>query len=291
MREDVRMCVSATAAKGLCMAFLLLPLTTSPVPAQSQQRAAEVYSTAIEDNSFFIEEAYNQEDRVIQHISNALLSLTPEQQLLYTFTEEVPVGGQSHQLSLTLPISFINPSNRVMAGDLLVNYRYQLFGGDDDWCALAPRFSLILPTGSVSNETGTGVVGAQINIPASKRLSESFVAHVNAGFTLLPRAKQRLESGVEARRSLTITIVGGSLIWLADPDFNVMLEYLTAFSTRPPGDPEGGLSVGTIINPGVRYALNLGSLQIVPGLGFPLTIEGGDTRLGVFLYLSFEHPY
>lgn len=31
---------------------------------------AQNYSKAIEDNSFFIEEAYNQESRVVQHIFN-----------------------------------------------------------------------------------------------------------------------------------------------------------------------------------------------------------------------------
>ena len=35
---------------------------------------AQEFTKAIEDNSYFIEEAYNQEDHVVQHISNATRS-------------------------------------------------------------------------------------------------------------------------------------------------------------------------------------------------------------------------
>jgi hypothetical protein len=46
------------------------------------------------------------------------------------------------------------------------------------------------------------------------------------------------------------------------------------------------------ILPGARYAINYKSgLQIVPGIGFPFGIGPSSGNHGVFLYLSFEHPF
>ena len=44
------------------------------------------------------------------------------------------------------------------------------------------------------------------------------------------------------------------------------------------------------INPGLRYAYNAGSLQIVSGLAAPIELNGEKTKR-VFFYLSFEHPF
>jgi len=41
----------------------------------------------------------------------------------------------------------------------------------------------------------------------------------------------------------------------------------------------------------VRFAVNRGDLQIVPGFGVPITFGGGRTDAGLYLYLSFEHPF
>src|SRR4249919_718696 len=55
----------------------------------------------IQDNSFLIEEAYNQEDGVIQHIST-FQRLTSSHSWVYTQTDEWPVRSLKHQLSVTL---------------------------------------------------------------------------------------------------------------------------------------------------------------------------------------------
>ncbi len=55
----------------------------------------------IADNSFLIEEAYNQEAGVVQHINTFMRQRNDN--WLYTFTEEIPVPSQKHQLSFTLP--------------------------------------------------------------------------------------------------------------------------------------------------------------------------------------------
>lgn len=47
-----------------------------------------------------------------------------------------------------------------------------------------------------------------------------------------------------------------------------------------------------LINPGIRFAIDFESgLQIVPGLSFPLGVGPSAGEYGVFLYLSFEHPF
>jgi hypothetical protein len=47
------------------------------------------------------------------------------------------------------------------------------------------------------------------------------------------------------------------------------------------------------MNPGFRWAHNFESgLQIVPGIAFPVEVgNAGRGNWGIFLYLSFEHPF
>jgi hypothetical protein len=52
--------------------------------------SAQQFSEAIEDNSFFIEEAYNQEYRVVQHIFNGIYFSKPQKDFAFTFTQEWP---------------------------------------------------------------------------------------------------------------------------------------------------------------------------------------------------------
>lgn len=274
----------------LIWALVLFPFVVVHLYAQNKEKSPRALSQAIEDNSFFIEEAYNQEERVVQHIFNAMLSFTPQTLILCSFTQEWPIGGRAHQLSFALPYSLPSPDHRGQIGDLLVNYRFQLLD-DDAWSNVALRLSIILPTGSVSSGMGSGVVGMQFNLPASKRLSEDFVAHANAGVTLLPRARQVLDDGTESTQNLTALNLGASLIWLTNPDYNVMLEYVMNFTSEVNNDGSTTPTTQMILNPGFRYAVNLGSLQVVPGIGIPITIQRGVTSAGVFFYLSFEHPY
>jgi hypothetical protein len=77
----------------------------------------------VQDNSFLIEEAYNQEPGVVQHI---LAFDRRAGAWLLTFTQEWPVAGLKHQLSYTLALQ--NPGDGIGAGvgDAALNYRYQL---------------------------------------------------------------------------------------------------------------------------------------------------------------------
>jgi hypothetical protein len=248
------------------------------------------FPAAIEDNSFLIEEAYNQEPRVVQHIFTALHFRLPGRSWGLSFTQEWPLAGVRHQLSYTLPFASLGQESVSGFGDILVNYRYQIFD-KTHWAAVAPRLSLIVPSGSRSKGLGNGVFGLQVNVPASKRLSRLFAAHVNVGCTILPGVKDPGGDGGDATRTLTSLSLGGSLIWLATPEMNLMLEIL---GNRNAEWGEAGLIMHRnelYVSPGLRRAINLGALQIVAGLAAPLRFIGGRTYAGVFLYLSFEHPF
>jgi hypothetical protein len=47
-----------------------------------------------------------------------------------------------------------------------------------------------------------------------------------------------------------------------------------------------------VIAPAFRYALDVKNLQIVPGISVPVSFNKEiGTDIGIFFYLSFEHPY
>jgi hypothetical protein len=259
------------------------------VLAQTPTESGPGLSEAIEDNSFFIEEAYNQESGVVQHIFNGTSFTLPEREVALGFTQEWPVGSQDHQLSITVPYYLLNGNTFSGFGDVLLNYRYQLCSSDD-WAAVAPRVSIVLPTGSFGKALGRGVLGAQINLPVSKRLGEYLVAHANVGATMMPGVVVTNATGDEVKRTLTSINLGGSMIVLVSANFNIMLEVVENILGET-GTTEDIERTVTNLSPGVRYAIDVGQLQIVPGVAAPLVLSGGERHLGVFFYLSLEHPF
>lgn len=244
---------------------------------------------AIEDNSFFIEEAYNQEPGVVQHISTFGVTGPARRDLFYGFTQEWPFKSQKNQLSYTVPLTRLDGQS-VGIGDILLNYRLQFGGGDLRW-ALAPRLSAVLPTGSVNKGLGDGSPGVQINIPLSYKISDQVVSHWNAGGTILPWAQGPSVGGKRPKRTLTSGFLGASIIAPTRLPVQLMLENLVTFdgAILPGGDIDR--STSWILSPGIRAALNLGSLQVVPGFAIPFTRTSGETVHDYFLYLSFEHPF
>ena len=183
--------------------FLALLPYLSPAGAAEKQPI-----DAIEDNSFLIEEAYNQEPGVVQHIFSAAYNNDSRRRgWSFNFTQEWPVFSQDHQFSYSVPsYHFIDGADRVYGvGDILLNYRYQALEEGELKPAFAPRFSLVLPTGNRDRGTGNGVVGYQWNLPFSKKLGSRFALHANFGLTYLPHARVRLGGStgpLSPRRSL-----------------------------------------------------------------------------------------
>lgn len=238
----------------------------------------------IEDNSFLIEEAYNQERGVVQHIQT-FEYLKRANTWLYTFTQEWPVPDEKNQLSYTIPVSHFGKPSETGLGDILLNYRYQLV--QKETVAVAPRFSLILPTGDYKKGMGGGAYGYQTNIPLSVMLSNKLVTHWNAGATYTPGSR---EPGGAKADAMGYNL-GASAVWLVSENFNLLTEVVwNSFElVQPDGSKHN--SETFFINPGMRFALNYKSgLQVVPGLAFPIGVGESKNEYGVFLYLSFEHP-
>lgn len=236
----------------------------------------------IQDNSFLLEEAYNQEDGVIQEIQT--FQYMKGDTWAYSFTQEWPVPSQTHQLSYTIPVEKLgkDEGRHTGLGDIALNYRYQLLF-KEGVMAVSPRFSLILPTGDDKKGLGTGTVGYQVNMPVSLKLSERFVTHWNLGMTFTPKAKD--PSGAKA--DIFNTNYGMSFVYLANRNLNALLEFVGTTDHIDNGSNADQNSF--IINPGLRYAIDLKGLQIVPGISVPIGIGPSNGEYGVMAYLSFEH--
>ncbi|HYV42138.1 MAG TPA: transporter [Thermoanaerobaculia bacterium] len=253
----------------------------TPVPEEKKEAPP-----GIQDNSFLMEEAYNQEEGVVQHINS--FQRMRGGGWLASFTQEYPVPRQTHQLSYTIPyLRVADAAVHSGLGDIALNYRYQLAGSGDAKFSCAPRLSVLLPSGDYKRELGSGGVGVQVNVAMSTVLSEKFVTHSNFGGTYFPSAKDAQGEKAAARGANA----GQSLIWLIRNDLNAMLEAVWSYSqaVTAPGQTRGTHTF--FVSPGIRWAFNSPTgLQIVPGIAVPLGVGPSRGDLAVLVYLSFEHP-
>jgi hypothetical protein len=246
--------------RGSVVALLAL-LGVLPALAQKQKEPA------IQDNSLLTEEAYNQDEGVVQHISFFQRDIRTHD-WIYTFTQEWPVPQQKHQLSYTIPLQ---RGGRV--GDLAINYRFQLAGNSDSRFAATPRFTITVPTGDWRRGEGNGAVGYNAALATSYAPAEQWNFHFDAGVFNVP-----------ATRGMSHALtVGDNVVWRPLKRLNFMLE-----SIWQRADGENSL----VVDPSVRWAYNYSSgLQIVPAVGLPIGIGPSAGEKAVILYLSFEHPF
>ncbi|HKT60730.1 MAG TPA: transporter [Gemmatimonadales bacterium] len=260
--------------------LLAAGLLAGPLAAQ------ETAPSPIADNSFLIEEAYNQEPGVVQHIST-FTRPAGGGAWAYSFTQEWPFRGSTHQLSYTVPV--LNESGSGTGiGDIALNYRYQLLARGDGGMHLAPRLSLLVPTGDERRGRGAGGFGMQTNLPLSVQPRPWLALHANAGLTWTPDAKNALGQSASTLGGN----LGGSAIWLLRPNLNLMLELLWLSTQAVVGPDQRQREEALFLNPGVRWAFNFPSgLQIVPGVAYTVGLDDGAGADALFLYLSFEHPF
>ena len=258
----------------LALVFFLLTAYGSPLTA-----------VQIQDNSFLIEEAYNQETGVVQHVGTFQRSDGGDWG--FGFTQEWPLGGIRHQLSYTIPVANMEAFGTGL-GDVALNYRYQLAGNPEARTVAAPRLSVLLPTGNEEEGRGSGAVGLQGNFPLTLVLSDQLVSHWNAGMTLTPSARNALGE----KASATDFNLGASAIWLLHPSFNLMVEALWLSTASVVSAGRTARDESLLLNPGFRAAFNLANdLQIVPGVAYTFDLGSGSEENALFVYLSFEHPF
>jgi hypothetical protein len=224
---------------------------------------------------------------VVQHIST--FAHGADGGWLYTFTQEWPLPDEHHQVSFTLPVAQVQGAARATGfGDAALNYRYQALGVGGGRVAFAPRASLLVPSGRSRDGLGAGGVGLQANLPLSWAATSRIVTHWNAGVThtFLARDTAGDEAGV------TTWLLGQSVVYLAHPHFNVLVETVWTRSHTVTGPGATSRTDGLLLSPGVRGSLDLKhGLQVVPGVAYSVGVGPSHGSRALFLYLSLEHPF
>ncbi len=256
--------------------FLLFLTLGATIPAFAQDEFG------ILDNSFLVEEAFNQEAGIFQNIFNYRWQ---RGEWLATFTQEWPIGGMTHQLSFTIPFGSVD--HHASVGDALVNYRLQVLRESATRPAFAPRISLIVPSSPKDSGLGRGVVGWQINLPFSKRAGDWYL-HWNAGLTYLPGNRGRYGPDADA---LASPFAAGSVIWQASRTLNFLVELVAESIASPESDGRSERESQLTVSPGLRHAWNLGDKQIVIGLAARVSRRNQVNRASVFGYFSYELPF
>jgi len=254
-------------------------------PLVSSVIAAEPLAKGIQDNSFFVEEAYNQEPGVVQHIFNLPILFTGhEKNISPIFTQEWPVFTQTHQFSYTIPYTFMeNGGSENGLADIRLNYRFQALFETERTPAFAPRFSFVTPTGDAGKGFGHDRLGYEVNLPFSKIVSDRWTINFNAGGSVFPDVKGHDLWGWN---------LGASAIYAVSENFNLLLETVAGRNEDVDLARKVDRTTTALISPGVRYAFNLpGDLQIVAGAAVPVGLTSDSPDWGVFFYLSFEHPF
>ena len=266
-------------------------------------RCEEEEKVSMRDNSFLIEEAYNQEKGIVQNIFNWVPSWdvnrgTRNRGMDFVFTQEWPVFSQTHQFSYSIPYSRFTeqaPGGPIFEsegiGDIMLNYRYQALGGQGKELSFAPRFSLILPSGDENQGLGNGTIGYQILLPVSKEF-ECCSFHFNAGTTVTPNVRAGVDPLLGlAGQTLNGYLLGGSGIYFLRPNVNLLVETLALWDESLTDAGNRDRSFQLFLNPGVRWApYTKDDVQWVLGLGAPIGLTRDTPDFSLFLYLSLEHP-
>jgi hypothetical protein len=264
----------ASAAGATTCVFLAVILVAAPDAAA---QATEPF--AITDNSFLVEEAFNQEPGIFQNILTVRRANNGAWE--NGFTQEWPLFTQRHQISYTVP--FGSSAGASGVGDAFVHYRLQVFDGSNARPAFSPRVSLILPT--ASDGLGSKSFGWEFNLPFSKQVGDVFL-HWNAGATHLPAAD------IEGQEyNLLTPRVAGSAIWRVQRMLNLMLESVIDWEE---GVVDGQTTRRTTVTlvPGFRTGWDTGDdTQLVVGLGLPVTFRDHGDSAGVLVYFSYELPF
>ena len=245
------------------------------------QQGPTPIAKGIQDNSFLIEEAYNQEAGVVQHIGSFRRQ---GKDRFFSFTQELPLGSQAHQFSWSLPYAWLHDDivgDVGRLGAVQLSYRYQALTESALLPAFAPRVSLILPTEDPKSELGNG--GLQFALPFSKIVADRVTLHANASLTTF--------FDVQGRQT-TSYILGGSVVYALSRETNLLFETVAEWieSVGPARDLERNFAL--LLVPGIRHAFNLpDDAQLVVGLGAPIRFTEGNPDYGVLFYMSLEHKF
>ncbi|PYR79813.1 MAG: hypothetical protein DMF87_10310 [Acidobacteria bacterium] len=254
-KHNRRITIGARAASKLLVQAARIIVLVAAMASAARAQATRPFE--IIDNSFLIEEAFNQDAGTVQTIGTLRMSARNDWES--SLTQEWPLLGHTHQVSYSIPYAATTSARGV--GDVMLNYRFQLMGDGNGTPAFSPRFSLILPTGNSARGLGEGGVGWQMNLPFSEQARDLYL-HWNVGFTRVP--------------SISRPYAGASAIWRAAPMLHPLVEALVEGTDR------------ITLSPGMRVGWNRHDAQWVIGIAAPLTREDAVTTLSGLGYLSYE---
>lgn len=266
----------ASLPDAAALLFLIAGTASAQVPG-ARDAAREFEMT---DNSFLIEEAFNQEPGVVQ---TTLTFLTGDEEWGLALSQEWPLGTQTHQFGYTIPYE---SGGSPAIADLYLHYRYQALTETARRPAFSPRLSLILPTTRKEDESGQGNPGWEVNLPLSKQFGD-FYTHVNVGGTGRPGVDT---PGGEEVHLLTPWL-GGSVIWRARPFLHLLLESLAEFEETVSGPDTTDREVVWVLSPGLRAGRDFGRSQLVAGIAVPIGLTRAATDAALLVYLSYEFPF
>jgi hypothetical protein len=247
------------------------------------------------DHGFLLEEAYNQDRGEVQHTLNAVYSSDFWRQgWSFNFEQEWWLFTQDHQVAFSIPFSHLREEGEKQrgVGDIQIEYRYQLTEEGPNIPAVAPGFSLILPTGNRDKGTGNGVVGYEWRVAASKKVASRLALHANLGLTYLPKVRVPLDDNqrLSPKRSLVSYEVGASAVFALSSNIHMLLEWVGEFEEEINDKGKKEREFKAVLSPGIRAAVvNKDRLQSVVGVGIPIGVSGPAENYGVFLYFSVEH--
>ena len=235
----------------------------------------------IEDNSFLMEEAYNQDAGIVQFIQTFQRDKSGE--AFYSFTAEIPAPNKTHQISFSVPYSRLQSETSYVQGlgDIALNYRYQWIANES--VLLAPRFTVLAPTGNSNQGLGTGLTGYQTNWAITVLPSPHWAVHMNVGATFYPRVKKDLEKPTDLYGHNSAL----SVIWRLRDNFNLLTEFVQTSMQEAAGS-ETTISDTVLINPGFRYAIDFEKSQLVLGASVPTPVLSSQGPASYFAYVSYE---
>jgi hypothetical protein len=131
-----------------------------------------------------------------------------------------------HQLSFTLPASMV--AGDAAMGDVLLNYRFQVWTEEGRRPAFSPRISVILPSSDARRTRVGSDPGWQFNLPFSREFGRLYV-HANAGVTWI---KDRVDSDATPAEWTNIPSAAASANWAVTPMFQLMFETYTQTASQ-----------------------------------------------------------
>lgn len=237
----------------------------------------------IEDNSFLLDEAYNQDIDMYQTIlrhQNQLVSDETES----TFEFEVPMTAE-HQLSIEIPLFKEHRSFETKPGDTLL--LWQIVTSNNVKSRSVDRLGFVVPTGDVDQETGYGVPGVQYLKALSIELGRNWQNHWNFQYQLQPNGKA---GGTEVTQNVHIGTLGSSVAYYINDHCDFLFETMYKHRKRPRFGGKIRSLNELYLNPGFRFEKRLewNQTKMVPGISLPIEVLNERTDFGFMLYLSFE---